>query len=179
MAILLHEEGLLATARIYATDLAEDTLRLARERIYSQRRMQEYTTNYIQAGGKKSFSDYYLAKHGEVILNPNLGKRVVWGSHNLATDGSFNEFHAIICRNVLIYFNQKLQRRVFQLIDDSLAVGGVLGLGHHETLRFTSSGSRYAVLDEQERIYRKTASIPRDGQDTTKGTGGGHEQSSG
>src|SRR5204862_6200380 len=59
MAILLQEEGLLDRARIYATDINEVVLRHARSGIFPLNRMQEYTENYIKAGGARSFSEYY------------------------------------------------------------------------------------------------------------------------
>lgn len=71
------------------------------------------------------------------------------------SDGSFNEFHVILCRNAMIYFNRELQTRVHRLIYTSLAVGGVLGLGRAESLQFTPHEDRYSVLDATERLYRR------------------------
>ena len=58
---------------------------------------------------------------------PTLLRDVVFAQHNLATDRSFNEFHLILCRNVLIYFGRDLQDRVLRLFDESLPRRGVLG----------------------------------------------------
>lgn len=155
LAILLHEEGLLKKCRIYATDLSESLLARAREAIYPLRHMQEYTRNYQKSGGRANFSDYYTAKHDGAILREFLRQDIVWAAHNLVTDAGFNEFHLILCRNVLIYFNRGLQERVHRLIYDSLAAGGVLGLGHGESLQFTPCEDRYEVVDAAEKLYRK------------------------
>jgi chemotaxis protein methyltransferase CheR len=155
MAILLQEEGLYRKCVIYATDISREVLRRAREGIFPLASMQEYTTNYVKAGGKHEFSDYYTADYDNVIFQPALKTNVVFAEHNLATDGSFNEFHVILCRNVMIYFNRALQDRVHELIYGSLSPFGVLGLGNKETLKTTPRESFYEKLDARDKLYRK------------------------
>jgi chemotaxis protein methyltransferase CheR len=155
MAILLQEEGLYDRARIYATDINEAVLRRAREGIFPLERMQEYTENYIRAGGTRSFSEYYTARYDGALFNPALLRNVVFSQHNLVTDRSFSEFNVILCRNVLIYFDKSLQARVHGLFYESLAKFGVLGLGSKETLRFSKFEDRYDLLAPPEKLYRK------------------------
>lgn len=155
MAILLHEEGLLDRTRIYATDLDQAALDIAKEGIYRLDLMKEYTKNYQASGGMAAFSEYYQAGHGHVVMRKDLSKSIVWAQHNLVTDASFNEFHVILCRNVLIYFNVRLQERVHRLFYESLAEGGVLALGRQESLRLTPHESDYRVLDHREKIYQR------------------------
>lgn len=155
MAILLQEEGLYHRCRIYATDANEKVLQIARNGIYPHKQMQEYTQLYLKAGGQRTFSEYYTASYGNVILRPALRERVVFGEHNLVTDGSFNEFNVIICRNVLIYFNQLLQNQVHELFYNSLCKFGILGLGKQETIRFTKYETAYEELVKAERLYRR------------------------
>src|SRR5665811_68221 len=123
--------------RIYATDINEVVLQKAKAGIFPIERMQEYTENYIAAGGKRSFSDYYVAKYGGALFSPGLTKNVVFSQHNLVTDRSFSEFNVILCRNVLIYFDKTLQSKVHSLFYDSLAMFGVLVLGSKETVSYT------------------------------------------
>jgi chemotaxis protein methyltransferase CheR len=155
MAILLQEEGLYPRCRIYATDANEKVLQTARQGIYPSKQMQEYTHLYLKAGGRRSFSEYYTAHYNSVILRPFLRERIVFGEHNLVTDGSFNEFNVIICRNVLIYFNQALQNQVHELFYNSLCKFGVLGLGKQETIRFTKYETAYDDLAKAEKLYRR------------------------
>ena len=155
LAILLQEENLYAKCRIYATDMNKEVLRKARDGIFPLSAMQEYTNNYMQAGGKRFFSDYYTAQYGSVIFRPSLIENVVFSEHNLATDSSFNEFQVVLCRNVMIYFNKTLQARVHNLIYDSLSMFGVFGIGNKESLRFTSRESFYEELDDKDKLYRK------------------------
>jgi chemotaxis protein methyltransferase CheR len=79
----------------------------------------------------------------------------VFFQHNLVTDGSFNEFHIIMCRNVMIYFTGELQTYVNQLFYDSLCKDGFLAVGSKETLRTSSFSEDYEDFDSKERIYRK------------------------
>jgi chemotaxis protein methyltransferase CheR len=155
LAIVLHEEGLYERSRIYATELQPATLDQASNGIYPLASMQDYTRNYQEAGGTADFSDYYFADASSAIMRPHLRNNVVFAVHNLVSDGSFNEFHLIFCRNVMIYFNRSLQQRVHDLLYDSLALWGYLGLGRSESVRFSSHEHRYEPVSERERLYRK------------------------
>ncbi len=157
LAILLQEERLYEKCRIYATDISLGVLRKAREGIFPMAAMREYTINYHQAGGLQEFSDYYTAQYDNVMFSSGLKSNVVFSEHNLATDGSFNEFQVILCRNVMIYFNKDLQARVHNLLYDSLSMFGVFGLGNKESLKFTPRAEAYQELNERDKIYRKVA----------------------
>lgn len=157
MAIILQEEGLYHRCRIYATDMNEMVLKKAKAGIYSLDMMQEYTQNYLRAGGKRSFSEYYTAAYDNAIFRSSLRENVVFSQHNLATDRSFNEFNVILCRNVLIYFNKSLQERVHKLLYESLSRFGVLGVGRQESLNFTPHEHQYEALDQREKLYRRIA----------------------
>jgi chemotaxis protein methyltransferase CheR len=157
LAILLKEEGIYERCRIYATDINEAVLKKAKEGIYPIDLMQTYTSNYIKSGGTASFSDYYTAAYERVILKSSLRENVVFAQHNLASDASFNEFHVILCRNVMIYFNSHLQAHVHHLLHESLVMFGVLGLGAKETMKFSPHESAYEEIDSVARLYRRIA----------------------
>ena len=155
MAILLEEEDLYDRARIYATDINEVVIRKAKEGIFPLDRMQEYTQNYLRAGGTRSFSEYYTAMYDGALFAPRLMRNIVFSQHNLVTDRSFAECNVILCRNVLIYFDRTLQQRVHKLFHESLPMYGYLGLGSKESLRFTGFEDNYEAVDRREKIYRK------------------------
>src|SRR4051812_35880610 len=157
VAILLKEAGLYERTRIYATDMNDITLNQARSRTFPIAKMREYTANYIEAGGTRSFSEYYVADGDRVVFQPWLASNIIFAQHNLVTDRSFNEFHVIMCRNVMIYFDRELQEHVHRLLYDSLAPFGVLGLGSRETMEFVKYREAYEQLDSSERLYRKVA----------------------
>ncbi len=156
MAILLHEEGLYQKTRIYATDLQENILEKAKKAVFALEKMKVYTKNYHAAGGTQAFSEYYMVSNDKkVALAPYLSENIVFAPHNLVTDQSINEFHVVICRNVLIYFNNFLQERVLNLFHDSLHYGGFLGLGAKEDIKFTAWNKFYDRFAPDEKIFRK------------------------
>ena len=157
LAILLHEEGLGDRSRIYATDINDVVLHQAREGLFPLEKMREYTEHYIRSGGRASFSDYYKVFGEKVRFQPSLVDQVVFAQHNLVSDAAFNEFHLIICRNVMIYFDRSLQDKVHTLLHRSLVRFGVLGLGHKESIRFTSLADAYEEIDAHEKLYRRVA----------------------
>jgi chemotaxis protein methyltransferase CheR len=156
MAIALKEANLLHKSILYATDINPDVLEKARRGIFPLSQMKLYSENYIESGGLKDFSDYYIAKYNYAMFNEDLKMKMVYATHNLVSDNSFNEFQLILCRNVLIYFEKELQNRVFDLFDNSLEKLGFLVLGDKETLRFSSIATKYKQLDNKEKIWRKT-----------------------
>jgi chemotaxis protein methyltransferase CheR len=155
LAILLHEEGLLGRTRIYATDINEAVLVRAKDGVFPLDKMQGYTENYQAAGGTRAFSEYYVAGYEGARFNRALTDNIVFSRHNLVSDRSFNEFHAIICRNVMIYFDAPLQDKVHDLFAASLVRLGVLALGQKESIALTSHAGDYEDLDHAERIFRK------------------------
>ena len=155
LAIMLKEANLLHKSLLYATDLSAQVLEQAAQGIFPLSAMKDYSENYIAAGGEREFSSYYVAKYDRVIFSESLSSKMVFSTHNLVSDGSFNEFQLILCRNVMIYFNKSLQDKVLRLFDESLHPLGFLALGNKETLRFSSIESRYKQFYNREKIWRK------------------------
>jgi chemotaxis protein methyltransferase CheR len=157
LAMLLLEEGLYERTRIYATDTNEAVLARARAGRFAADRLPEYGRNHARAGGTRPLTDYVRIDDGSAVFLPEVAEHIVFAEHDLVTDRSFNEFHVIFCRNVMIYFSRTLQDDVHRLFYDSLTRFGVLALGRRETLRFTPFEAAYETLDVSEKLYRKVA----------------------
>ncbi|KGK87800.1 chemotaxis protein CheR [Desulfosporosinus sp. HMP52] len=155
MAMILYEEGLYHKTKIYATDMNEELLEKARKGVYPLNKMPRYEDNYLAAGGKQDFSVFFNVCHDKACFHRFLTHNVVFAQHNLATDYSFNEFHVIICRNVMIYFDKILQNRVHQLFYESLCMRGFLGLGGKEDIAFNDYSQYYEVLSTRQKLYCK------------------------
>jgi chemotaxis protein methyltransferase CheR len=152
VAILLDEAGLLDRTTIYATDIDSESLRVATSAIYPADAILRGTRNYQASGGERPFSDWYIAKYDRCILSPHLRSRLEFFSHNLATDSAFGEFNLIMCRNVFIYFEDTLQRRVELIFRESLSAFGNLVIGPREGL--TGDGVKlFTPLDRRLGIY--------------------------
>ncbi|MES2417745.1 MAG: protein-glutamate O-methyltransferase CheR [Bacteroidota bacterium] len=154
MAIVLKELGLLHKSLIYATDINPVVLEKASQAMFPLSQMKQYSENYIASGGIKDFSAYYSANYSLAKFNDDLRSKLIFSTHNLVSDHSFNEFQLILCRNVLIYFDRPLQSNVLQLFDNSLEKSGYLGLGTKETIDFSTIVKKYKRLDH-EKIWRK------------------------
>ncbi len=155
MAILLQEEGLYERTKIYATDMNQTILNKAKEGLYPVESIKSYTENYMKAGGKQDFSDYYTARYEFALMHPDLKKNIIFSAHNLVCDEVFQEMHLVSCRNVFIYFNRDLQNRALRLFHESLVPGGFLCLGTKENLKFSEYEKHFDTIAQQERIYQK------------------------
>ena len=157
MVILFREEGLEDRTQFYATDINHEALQTAEAGVYAMDRVQRFTENHRQSGGKSSLSDYYHAAYGRVSFDKTLRRNVVFSDHSLVTDAVFGEMHLISCRNVLIYFDKGLQDRALGLFRDSLARRGFLGLGSKESLRFSRNADAFVDFVREEKIYQRRA----------------------
>lgn len=155
LAILLKEEGLYDKSRIYATDFNDAVLEKAKRGIYPAELIKNSTRNYQASGGKKSFGNYYYAEYDSAIFDRSLQENIVFANHNIVTDSVFGEMNLILCRNVLIYFDSKLQNRVLQLFFDSLRPNGFLCLGSKETIDFSVVKEHFIHLTKRQKIFQK------------------------
>lgn len=155
-AILFDEAKIYNRAFFYGTDINSEVLAEAKNGIYDLHRMKVYAENYLKTGAECTLSDYYTAKYNAASINHSLKKNTLFSEHNLISDGVFNEFQLISCRNVLIYFNLELQKKVITLFYNSLANFGFLCLGSKETLRDTAL-EKFRVIDKKNNIYQKIA----------------------
>lgn len=154
ISILLKELNLLNKSLIYATDLNPAVLEKAAQSMFGMSQMKQYSENYILSGGKNDFSSYYTASYSLAKFNDELKQKIIFSTHNLVSDHSFNEFQLILCRNVLIYFERDLQHNVLDLFDESLEDLGYLALGTKETVEFSRISPKYKRLPG-EKIWRK------------------------
>lgn len=155
LAILLHEEGLYDRSRIYATDINPVALHKAREGVYNSENIDESGKNYIKSGGKYELNRYFRMGYGNIVFSEFLKENLVFSQHNLCSDSSFNEFHMILCRNVLIYFKKSLQDRVLCLLDSSLISRGWLALGQRESLILSPLDHKYLQIQKGVKLYRR------------------------
>lgn len=157
LAILLEEEGLYDKTQVFATDLNDVALEEAAEGIYPAASAAQFSQNYLRSGGRRSLSHYFHARYERIKFDESLKRNVTFASHNLGTDGVFAEVQLILCRNVLIYFNDALQDRVLQLFRDSLVHKGFLCLGSKETLARTAVEQDFEAFDGAARLFRRAS----------------------
>jgi two-component system CheB/CheR fusion protein len=131
--------------RIFATDLDGEAVAFARRGVYP-------------AAAVSRLPDDLVARHftrldGEYEVRPELRALVVFGQHDLALRAPFPRIDLIVCRNVLIYFTEELQRRALEVFAFSLRDRGVLLLGKAETT--TPLAEHFLVDDQRLKIFRR------------------------
>ncbi len=156
IAILLKNLGMLQKAIIYATDFNKVIIEDAKNGIYSHESYLLAYSNFEQIGLEESFDDYIHKNDNFITIKEEIREKILFFQHNLVTDSSFNEFDIIICSNVLIYFEENLQKRVFKLFYDSLKFGGYLILGQSEMIHSTFA-NRFEKYSDDSKIYKKVA----------------------
>jgi chemotaxis protein methyltransferase CheR len=156
MAILLKEMGILDRSKIVATDIDADILQKARSGVYPLKNMVDLNQkNYVRFQGAHTLEKYYREENGKVYMDKSLVENVSFREHNLVTSTVFNKFDLILCRNVMIYFNQTLQNSVLKMFHESLFKYGYLIVGSKESLIWCEIANKFIVVNNEEKIYKK------------------------
>lgn len=155
IAITLAEEGILDRSFIYATDIAPEALERARDGVFGLDRFILFAENHRKSGGKVPLTRWCQAGRDHIKFDRALRDRVVFSDHSLATDSVFAEVQAVMCRNVLIYFDNALQDRALGLFVDALCRRGFLGLGATESLARSSKRQEFENFLPEEKWYRR------------------------
>jgi len=131
--------------QIFATDVNEASIDQARTGWYSEAQVAEVSPERLQR--------YFMPVEGGYQINTLVRELCVFARHNLATDPPFSQLDLISCRNVLIYFDQPLQRRVLPIFHYGLRNQGFLLLGSSETIgNFTDL---FTLENSRNKLYRK------------------------
>jgi chemotaxis protein methyltransferase CheR len=156
MTILLKEMGILEDVTIIATDIDPAILEKARAAIYPIKNMEMNEKNFIRFHeGTSSLKSFYKEENGKAVFNKDLYKNVTFRRQDLVLGEVFNKFDLILCRNVMIYFNQTLQNEVLKKFHESLFKYGYLAIGSKESLIWCEVANRFIVVNNEEKIYKK------------------------
>jgi chemotaxis protein methyltransferase CheR len=155
MAIVLQEMGIHDNVTLTATDLDTSILERARMAAYPVKNMELNEKNYVRFQGKKSLRDYYKEENGKAVFQKELLKNVTFRKYDLVTGEVFNKFDLILCRNVMIYFNQTLQNEVLKKFHSSLFKYGYLAIGSKESVIWCEYANRFIVVNQEEKVYKK------------------------
>jgi chemotaxis protein methyltransferase CheR len=155
MAILLKEMGIWQDVQLFATDLDTNILERAKAATYPIKNMELNEKNYIRFQGTSSIKNYYKEENGMAVFNKELLANVTFRKHDLVLGEVFNKFDLVLCRNVMIYFNQTLQNEVLKKFHEGLFKYGYLAIGSKESLIWCDYANRFIVVNNEEKIYKK------------------------
>ncbi len=155
MAILLQEMGIHQDVHLIASDLDANILEKAKSGSYPIKNMELNEKNYICFQGTGSLKEYCREENGKAIFDKELVSNVSFCKHDLVTGEIFNKFDLILCRNVMIYFNQALQNDVLKKFHESLFKYGYLAIGSKESLIWCDTASKFIAVNNGEKVYKK------------------------
>ena len=153
LAILLKEalekKKQYTKVMIFASDIDKDAIEFARAGTYSESLLGEVSSHRI--------SQYFIRKENGFQLKKEIREMVVFAHHNVIKDPPFSKMDMISCRNLLIYMNSDLQKRIIPIFHYSLNSEGILLLGTSESIG--EYGNFFSALDLKEKIYKKNREI--------------------
>lgn len=155
MAILLKEMGILEDSKIIATDIDDQILERARSGVFTVKNMELNEKNYVRFRGKNELNKYFEVKNGLAYMDKSLVKDVSYRKHDLVNGIVFNKFDIVLCRNVMIYFNQNLQNEVLKKLHESIFKYGYLAIGSKESLIWCEIANKFIVVNNEEKMYKK------------------------
>ncbi|MBL4711786.1 MAG: protein-glutamate O-methyltransferase CheR [Gammaproteobacteria bacterium] len=155
LVILLDEAGLLERTQIHATDINIDALCIANSGLLQRPLDRNTAQRYRMAGGNKSLANYFSSAYKETKLSERLLKHVSFNQHDLTQEQGFTSPQLIMCRNVMIYFNQTLQDKVLASFYANLIPNGFLVIGPKESLGQSLIANKLEIIDKDNRIYKR------------------------
>ena len=135
-----------ATLQIFATDLSADAVAIARRG--------RYPASIAADVSAQRLARFFRPQGDGYLIDTRIRDMVLFAQHDLIMDPPFTRLDLLLCRNVLIYFNERLQKRLLPLFRYSLLPGGVLMLGGSETVG--AAQSLFATLSSKSRLYRRS-----------------------
>lgn len=141
----LISNGLETTVQIFGTDVSERSIDMARNAVYPETLAAEIDHDQLRRFFVKTDRGYQVSKR--------VRDCCIFARQNLAVDPPFSHIDFLTCRNVLIYFNEALQRQVIATFHYALNSDGYMGLGQSETLRDYESG--FEGVDRKQKIYQR------------------------
>lgn len=155
LAALFDEAGLLERTVIYATFFNDVSVSIAKAGLYRHERRARLEGAAKLAGLERPLENYFDLDEESAVPNERLRSSVMVGRHNPTTDGSINEFHAIVSRGVLPLLNGASQFRVHSLFFESLVRLGFLALGTSEGIARTAHEGTFRQVTPDQPIFRR------------------------
>ncbi|MEM9325111.1 MAG: protein-glutamate O-methyltransferase CheR [Bacteroidota bacterium] len=154
MAIVLEEKGLLNHTRAVATDLSKSALKKAVKGDYPLALLQQYLKPFLKYFPYKRLESFFDFHEKHATIRPQYKSHVEFKSHNLVHDSMHERYDIIFCRNVMIYFDEKLKIQVLKLLHQSLNPGGYLVIGYYDIMPDFGKAI-FELYDVKTRIYTR------------------------
>ncbi|MEM9430769.1 MAG: chemotaxis protein CheB [Pseudomonadota bacterium] len=140
-----RENSITREFRVFATDVNENSIKVAKEGIYPQSVAEEIPDEFKEA-------DFLTFQGGTFTVSQNLRRRVVFAPHNVLTDSPYINADLIVCRNLLIYLGPDMQGKVVAIFSYALRQNGYLFLGAAEFLALSKAG--FEPISARNRLFQ-------------------------
>lgn len=158
MGIVLEELNMRSTSRLAASDLSTKALGKARKGDYPLEVISQYLTPFLKFFPGRKLEDYFDFHHKHATIKPLYKQNVHFEKHNLVHDQVSGSYDIVFCRNVMIYFDEKLKLKVLQMIYDCLKPDGYLIIGYYDIM--PEEGKKlFKVEDIKTKVYRKHKTV--------------------
>lgn len=155
MGIVLRESNVKMPVEARATDISNQAMTIARSGEYHQLKMQEYEKNYQAFNPLSTLKKYYTVNNDTAVFDPTLIQHVNFEYHNLITDPFAKKYDIILCRNVMIYFDNNAKLKLFDKFHECLNPGGLFIIGFYDAVLPLVDPNKFKVLDMDAKIFQK------------------------
>jgi len=137
------------TLQIFATDLDQDAIDRARQGFYPP--------NITADVSSERLGKYFIKEEDGYQIGKEIREMVIFATQNLIMDPPFTKLDVLVCRNLLIYLEPELQKKLLPMFHYSLNPNGILFLGSAETV--STFTDLFSPLDAKSRLFRRRPSV--------------------
>ncbi|RMG37013.1 MAG: response regulator [Planctomycetota bacterium] len=134
---------------IFASDVHQASLDIAAAGVYSKAALADVPEERLQK--------YFICRGERYQVDPSIRRMLVFARHNVVQDPPFTRLDLISCRNLLIYFQPQIQKKVLLLFHFALRAGGILFLGRSEGVGDLED--EFTPIDRRWKVYRKRRAV--------------------
>ncbi|ELR68515.1 Chemotaxis protein methyltransferase CheR [Fulvivirga imtechensis AK7] len=144
----LRKKKLNIPVQIFATDINDGSLIIARKGVYDKKSIEKAPPRYVERYLTRLSGDMYE-------INKGIRSMILFSRHDLSHHPPFLRLDLIVCRNLLIYFNKRLQEQIFRLFYTALNSNAYLVLGKSESVGKLTD--LFGTVQSDAKIYQRTA----------------------
>jgi chemotaxis protein methyltransferase CheR len=155
MAMLMESRMNHIRYKLLGTDISHESILSARSGSLNCTNLNEVQTLYRASGGKGSIREHVISSANSFIIRQKIYDKIRFSRHILGTDSKFTKFDVIICRNMLMYYNENAKEKITKDLYDSLHKGGILAIGKNESIHELDIIKKFEIIDKKNKIYKK------------------------
>ena len=155
MGIVLKESSFNKPVTARATDISNQAMANAKKGEFHMMKMEEYDRNYLNFNPASALQKYYVINNDVANMDMSLIRHVTFEHHNLITGPFTKKYDIILCRNVMIYFDNTAKIRLFEKFYNSLNPGGLFIIGFYDAVLPLVDATKFRVLDMDAKIFQK------------------------